>query len=61
MYIQTPGSILVEFKDGSQYVYKSKKIGKYKLSKLLALARRGKGLNTYINKRKPAYEKITQG
>jgi hypothetical protein len=56
-YETTPDDITIEFKDGSKYVYDKKTPGRYKVNKMKNLAKRGFGLNTYINKRiKSAYK-----
>lgn len=56
-YETTPDGITVEFKDGSKYMYDKTRPGRYKVNKMKSLAKRGFGLNTYINKRiKSAYK-----
>ena len=41
--------IIVQFKDGSQYIYNESIPGKYHVTKLKEFALRGIGLNSYIN------------
>lgn len=42
------GDIIVEFKDGSQYLYNSLKPGAVHVQQMVKLARAGSGLNSFI-------------
>lgn len=42
--------IILEFGDKKQYLYNYNKPGKHHVEKMIALAKKGTGLNTYINK-----------
>lgn len=44
------GSIIVEFGDGSQYLYDTNKPGQPHISEMHRLARAGQGLNSYIGR-----------
>lgn len=44
------GSLTIEFKDGSLYEYTNNSAGSYKMRKMRQLAKRGRGLNGYINR-----------
>ena len=45
-----PGSIIVEFGDGSQYLYDSNRPGQPTVAEMHRLARAGQGLNSYIGR-----------
>jgi len=45
-----PGTIVVEFGDGSQYLYDSTRPGQGSVSEMHRLARAGQGLNSYIGR-----------
>jgi hypothetical protein len=45
-----PGSIVVEFGDGSRYLYDSMRPGAGDVAELQRLARAGQGLNSYIGR-----------
>lgn len=50
--------ISVQFKDGSVYLYTIKSAGLASVNKMKSLAKKGKGLTTYINQHvKDRYEK----
>ena len=42
--------IILEFGDSKQYLYNGEKPGTHHVEKMIALAAKGSGLNTYINK-----------
>ncbi len=44
-----PASITVYFEDGSEYLYTSTSAGTSNLGEMQNLARKGSGLNTFIN------------
>ncbi len=44
-----PDSIAIQFKDGSIYLYDSRRPGKKHVEAMKELARAGKGLTTYVN------------
>lgn len=45
-----PGSIVVEFGDGSQYLYDGTRPGPASVTEMQHLARAGQGLNSYIGR-----------
>lgn len=49
-YETGPGSITIRFADGGTYLYDASAPGAKHVAELQRLARRGNGLNTYINK-----------
>lgn len=49
-YNNKRGNLTIEFKDGSLYEYTNKSAGSYAMKRMRQLAKRGKGLNGYINK-----------
>lgn len=49
-YSSFGNSMLVGFKDDSKYLYTARKLGPDLFQKLLRRAKRGRGLNTLINK-----------
>lgn len=53
-------SILVQFRDNSQYLYNSIRPGQSSVDRMKALARAGQGLNSYISRtvRKNFYQKL---
>lgn len=49
-YELAQGAISVQFNDGSVYTYTSQSAGAHIISQMQALATRGRGLNSFINR-----------
>ena len=45
-----PGSITVQFKDGSVYLYTDQSAGAASIAEMQRLAKAGQGLNSFINR-----------
>ena len=55
-YRLEPRAIVVQFKTGGTYKYSHASAGKAAVEQMQLLAQAGRGLATYINQNKPAYE-----
>ncbi|AVS79183.1 hypothetical protein C8234_14650 [Paracidovorax avenae] len=49
-YETSPGQIIVQFSDGSAYLYNSQKPGAAHVAEMQRLAAAGEGLNSYISR-----------
>ena len=54
------GAIVVEFQGGERYTYTASSAGADVIAEMQRLARAGRGLSTYIARRRPGYERGPQ-
>lgn len=54
-YDEAPGRIVVVFRNGERYAYTDESAGAPQVAAMQALARAGRGLSTFISRRKPGF------